>query len=200
MMLNHANRVTILRILLIIPFVICMLKVNDPSSGKVMRYISLVLFIVMALSDAYDGYIARKKKQVTRLGSFLDPMADKLLMACACVLLAVHKTKIDGFGLPPTVAVLIIGKDLFLLIGFMILYFMTFQIKITPVFIGRLATTLQLTMVAAILIAPEMSKVVSGWIWFLRFLWWSAAATAISTTLIYIYAGTRYIEQFENSR
>ncbi|MBU1260066.1 MAG: CDP-alcohol phosphatidyltransferase family protein [Planctomycetes bacterium] len=200
MTLNHANRVTIVRILLIVPFVICMLKVNDPAIGTKMRYISLLLFMIMAFSDAYDGYVARKKKQVTRLGSFLDPMADKLLMACACILLSVQKTRIDGFGLPPAVAVLIIGKDFFLLIGFLILYFMTFQVKIVPIFVGRLATILQLTMVAAILIAPEASALISGWLWFLRFLWWSASVTAIITTLVYIHSGTRYIEQFENSK
>ena len=199
-MLNHANRITIVRILLIAPFVICMLKVNDPASGTTMRYSALLLFLFMAFSDAYDGYVARKRKEVTRLGSFLDPMADKLLMACACILLSIQKTHIDGFVLPPTVAVLIIGKDFFLLIGFMILYFMTFQVKIVPIFIGRLATILQLTMVAAILIAPEASMYITGWIWFLRFLWWSAAATAIITTLVYIYSGTRYIEQFENNK
>jgi len=200
MNLNHANRVTIFRILLIIPFVICMLKVNDPSLGTKMRYIALVLFLIMAFSDAYDGYVARKKKQVTRLGSFLDPMADKLLMACACVLLSIEQTDVHGFRLPPTVAVLIIGKDFFLLLGFLILYFLTFQVKIFPAYIGRVATVLQLTMVAAILIAPEISRVLTGWIWFLRFLWWSSAGTAIIATLIYIRAGTRYIEQFENSR
>jgi cardiolipin synthase len=197
MKLNYANRITILRILLIVPFVICMLRDNQPNTAALMRYLSLVLFLFMAFSDSYDGYIARKKKQVTPLGSFLDPMADKLLMTCACVLLSVDKTAVDGFRLPPTVAVLIIGKDLFLLLGFLILYFLTFQVKLIPAPIGRMATVLQLSMVAAILIAPEASKVLTGWIWFLSFLWWSAATTAIITTLIYIRAGTRYIEEFE---
>ena len=200
MKLNSANRITILRILLIAPFVICMLKVNDPAVGTRMRYISLMLFLFMALSDAYDGYVARKKKQVTKLGSFLDPMADKLLMTCACILLSIQKTHIEGFLLPPAVAVLIIGKDVFLSIGFLILYFMTFQVKIVPIFIGRLATVLQLSMVAAILIAPEASGLITGWLWFLRFLWFSASITAILTTLIYIRYGTRYIEQFENNK
>ena len=63
--------------------------------------------------------------------------------------------------------------------------------------IGRIATVLQLTMVAAILIAPEMSKVLSGWRLFLIFLWWSAAGTAIITTLLYIRVGIQYIEEFE---
>jgi CDP-diacylglycerol--glycerol-3-phosphate 3-phosphatidyltransferase len=197
MRLNHANRITILRILLIVPFVICMLKIHHPTMGTPLRYLSLALLLVMAFSDAYDGYVARKKKQTTPLGSFLDPMADKLLMACACVLLSIEKTAVSGFQLPPTVAVLIIAKDLFLLIGFVILHFLTFQVRPTPALVGRIATVLQLTMVGAILIAPEISKVLTGWIWFLRFLWWSASGTAIVTTLIYIRVGTRYIEEFE---
>ena len=200
MKLNSANRITILRILLIVPFVICMLDVNDPATGTTKRYIALVLFFIMAFSDAYDGYVARKKKQVTKLGSFLDPMADKILMACACVLLSVDKTDVHGFQLPPTVVVLIIGKDLFALLGFVILYFLTMQVKIIPAFIGKVATVLQISMVAAILMAPEVSSALPGWIWFVKFLWWSAAITAIIATLIYIRAGTRYIEQFENNK
>ncbi|OQA03296.1 MAG: CDP-diacylglycerol--glycerol-3-phosphate 3-phosphatidyltransferase [Planctomycetes bacterium ADurb.Bin401] len=198
MTLSYANKITILRILTIAPFVICMLKVNDPSIGMAMRYVSLLLLVLMGFSDAYDGYVARKKKEVTRLGSFLDPMADKLLVASACLLLTLKSTAVTGFRLPPTVAVLIIGKDFFLLLGFMILYFMTFQVKIIPAYIGKIATVLQITMIGGILIAPDVSKIFEGWIWFLRFVWWSAAATAVVATLIYIHAGTRYIEQFDN--
>jgi phosphatidylglycerophosphate synthase len=127
-------------------------------------------------------------------------MADKLLMACACVLLAIDKTAVPNFHLPSPVAVLIIGKDLFALLGFLILYFLTLQVKIIPAFIGKVATALQLSMVAAILIAPEVSIALSGWIWFVRFLWWSSAITAIIATLIYIHAGTKYIEEFESSK
>jgi len=185
--------------LLIAPFVICMLKVHDPAVGTSMRYAALIIFLIMAFSDAYDGYIARKEKQTTKLGSFLDPMADKLLMTCACILLSVNKTAIDGFRLPPTVVVLIIGKDLFLAMGFLTLYFVTTEIKLSPVGIGRFATALQLTMVAAILIAPDASRVFEWWIWFLRFLWWSAACTAIIATLLYTNSGSKYLEEFEKT-
>ncbi len=201
MKLNLANRITILRILLIVPFVICMLKINDAAlSGLMqgmMRHISVVLFLVMALSDVLDGYLARRRGQTTKLGSFLDPTADKLLMTSACLLLASERGHVDGFRLPPTVVVLIIGKDLFLLIGFLIVYFITSQVRLIPAPIGKVATFLQLSMVTAILIAPEVSGYVPGWIWFLRALWWSAAGTAIAATLIYIRTGSRYIEQHE---
>jgi cardiolipin synthase len=203
MKLNWANRITVLRILLIVPFVSCMLKANDGSISEsmrdVMRYFSIVVFFVMAISDGIDGYLARRDGQTTKLGSFLDPMADKLLMTCACVLLAMPGGGVAGFVLPPTVAVLIIGKDMFLLIGFVIIYFITFQVRIVPVLIGKIATTLQLSMVAGILLGPEISHFFPWWIWFLRVLWWSAAGTAILATLIYIRNGSRYVEEYEQA-
>jgi len=203
MKLNWANRITILRILLIIPFISCMLKINDPAFNEVMRntirYAAIFIFFVMAASDGIDGYLARMRGQVTKLGSFLDPTADKLLMTSACLLLASQRGHVEGFMLPPTVVVLIVGKDLFLLIGFLIIYFITFQVRIVPVLIGKIATALQLSMVGGVLLAPEISGFIPGWIWLLRVLWWSAATTAILTTLIYIRNGSRYIEEYEQS-
>jgi len=203
MTLNWANRITIFRILLIAPFVSFMLKTNDVAlsygAQNAMRYVAILTFLLMAISDGVDGYLARTRNQITKLGAFLDPVADKLLMISACLLLASQRGHVRGFLLPPTVIVLIIGKDLFLLIGFAIVYLITSQIHIAPVFVGKLATTLQLSMVAAILIGPEASTVLPGWIWLLRALWWSAAGTAILATLIYIRSGSRYIEKYEHN-
>lgn len=203
MTLNWANRITIIRILLIPPFVSLMLKSNDVAlsygAQNAMRYAAILTFLLMAISDGVDGYLARARNQVTKLGEFLDPIADKMLMISACLLLASQRGHVRGFLLPPTVVVLIIGKDVFLLIGFAIVYLITSQIRIAPAFVGKLATTLQLSMVAAILIAPEASTVLPGWIWLLRALWWSAAGTAILATLIYIRTGSRYIEEYEQN-
>jgi cardiolipin synthase len=204
MELTWANRMTILRILLIVPFVICMLKINDLQLNvglrNAMRYTATVIYLFMAVSDGLDGYLARIKRQTTKLGAFLDPVADKLLITSACLLLTSERGHVSEFLLPSTVVVLIIGKDLFLLIGFVIVYFITSQFLIAPVLIGKIATALQLSMVGAILLAPEISVVIPGWIWFLRILWWSAAGTALLATLIYIRNGSRYIEQYEQKQ
>ena len=200
---SWATRITIVRILLVVPFVSFMLKINDATlsdlAQNTMRHAAIIIFLIMAVSDGIDGFLARRIKQVTKLGSFLDPVADKLLITCACLLLASKKGHVNGFLLPPTVVVLIIGKDLLLLIGFVIVYFMTSKIFIAPAFVGKLATALQLSMVTGILIAPEVSAVLPGWIWFLRFLWWSAAGTAIIAILVYIRKGSRYIEEYEQT-
>jgi CDP-diacylglycerol--glycerol-3-phosphate 3-phosphatidyltransferase len=181
-----------------------MLKTTDPvldqASRDMMRYASVGIFLVMAVSDALDGLLARSRGQVTRLGAFLDPTADKLLITCACLLLASSRSGVEGFLLPPTVVVLIIGKDLILLIGFIILYLLTSRVRIVPELIGKTATCLQLTMVAAILLAPEISRFLPGWIWVLRTLWWSAAATAVVTTLLYIRSGSRYLGEYEQNQ
>jgi len=183
-----------------VPFVIFMLKINNPELGDTMRYISIAIYLFMAISDGVDGYLARMKKMATKLGAFLDPVADKLLITCACLLLVSQRGRVDGFKLPPTVVVLIIGKDLFLLIGFLVVYFITSKILIAPAMIGKFANTLQLSMVAGILLGPEISGVLPWWIWFLRVLWWSAAGTAIIATLIYIRMGSQYIEKYEQNQ
>ena len=197
MKLSLATRITILRILLIIPFVSCMLKINDAEYGNAMRSIAICIFLFMAISDAIDGYMARRKRQITRLGAFLDPMADKLLITSACLLLISQRGSIKDFPLPSLVVVLIISKDVILTLGFVTLYFFTSKIYTAPVFVGKVATALQLSMVAGILLGPEFSSILPGWIWFLKVLWWSAAGTAILALIIYIRNGVRYYEEYE---
>ncbi len=178
-----------------------MLQINDSAHSAAFRlycrYAAIVVFVLMGLSDALDGYLARVKKQITKLGKFLDPLADKLLITSACLLLTSERAHVEGFLLPPTVVVFIVGKDVFLTLGFLIVYFTTSQARISPEFAGKLSTALQLSMVTGILIAPEVSQVFEGWIWVLRVLWWSAAAAAIMATLVYTRQGALYIEQHE---
>jgi len=199
MKLSWATRITILRILLIIPFVSCMLKINDVEYGNAMRYIAICIFLFMAISDAVDGYMARRKRQITKLGAFLDPMADKLLITSACLLLISQRASITDFPLPTLVVVLIISKDVVLTLGFVTLYFFTSKIYTAPIFVGKVATVLQLSMVAGILLGPEISSFLPGWIWFIRVLWWSAAGTAVLALVIYIRNGIRYYEEYEQA-
>ena len=90
-----ANQITILRILLIFPFIICSLNTRLPDYGHWIRGGAVLIFLIMAISDALDGYLARKNKQVTALGAFLDPMADKLMITCASIVLCAPPTAIE---------------------------------------------------------------------------------------------------------
>lgn len=98
--MNLANKLTILRIFLIPIFMIFLL--NKISYGV---EIAAFVFILAAITDALDGYVARKKNQVTTLGKFMDPLADKLLVSAALISL-VQMGKISAL-----VAVIIIARE-----------------------------------------------------------------------------------------
>jgi cardiolipin synthase len=202
--LSWPTRITLVRILLIIPFVDCMLSMHDPSlteAGQTfLRHTAIGLFFIMAISDAVDGYWARHRQQVTKLGAFLDPLADKLLITCASLLLVSQRGHVDGFLLPMTVVVLIIGKDVLITIGFLVMYLITSRLHIVPVFAGKLTTALQLTMVIAVLVGPDLVEWIPGYLWFVRVLWWSAAAAAVIAAFVYIRNGSRYIEDYERTQ
>lgn len=201
--LTWATRITLLRVLLIVPFVMLMLNINKeqyPQGERdFFRYLATAIFVVMALSDAVDGYLARHKKQATKLGAFLDPMADKLLMMAALLLLASKTAMVPRFRVPVEVVVIIIGKDMFLLIGFFVTFMFTQQVKVQPVYIGKVATAMQLIMVGLVLLAPEFAKVIPYYESGLKVLWWSVAGMAIAATAIYIRTGSGYIEEVEKA-
>jgi CDP-diacylglycerol--glycerol-3-phosphate 3-phosphatidyltransferase len=180
-----------------------MLQINDTELSEhlrhLIRYSAVAIFLLMAISDGLDGFLARRNGQATKLGAFLDPTADKLLITSASLLLASRHAGVAGFILPSTVVVLIIGKDVLIFIGFLIVYFLTGKVRVVPVFAGKASTALQLSMVAAILIAPEVSSVWHGWVYFVQVLWWSAAAAALVAALVYIRAGSKLIEQSEQN-
>jgi len=203
MKFTWATRITLLRIFLIAPFVMLMLNINNAAMTEnerhLLRYGATGIFLIMAISDGIDGYLARRKKQATKLGAFLDPLADKLLMTCACLLLTSKRAMVPDFRMPIEVVVIIIAKDIFLLIGFLVVFLFTQQVRVLPVRIGKAATALQLVMVGTVLLAPEISKFIPYYIWLLRVLWWSAAGTAILATAIYIRAGSGYIEEAEKA-
>ena len=198
--LSWPNRITITRILLIVPFVIAMLNVNDPQCGDMSRHIAVAIFFVMAISDFLDGWLARKTGSSTNLGRFLDPLADKLLITTSCILLALPATRIavsEGLYLPPWVVVIIIGKDVYTALGFLIIYLITGQMKIVPVMPGKISTTLQLCLVLAVLISPDVTPHVPNFATFVRLLWWATATMGVITIIVYTRKGTRHVLEFE---
>ena len=85
-------------------------------------------------------------------------------------------------------------------LGFLVMYLITSRMHIVPVFAGKLATALQLSMVIAVLVAPDLAAVVPGYRGFVHMLWWSAAAAAIVAAFVYIRNGSRYIEDYERTQ
>ena len=100
--MNLANKLTLSRIFLI-PIFMLVLLIRIPFG----EYIAAVIFIIAASTDGLDGYVARKRKEVTNLGKLMDPLADKLLISTALIVLVEMKE------ISALVAVIIIGREFF---------------------------------------------------------------------------------------
>ena len=134
---NLANALTALRVVLAPLFLL--LYVN----GERVR--ALAAFAAAAATDVLDGLVARALRQHTRLGAFLDPIADKFLFACALFALAVSGR------LPLWLPVLVVVRDLFQLLGAGVLRALRRRIPVLPTRIGKYATfALAATVVTAL--------------------------------------------------
>ncbi len=131
-LINIANALTAIRVLLVPAFAHLLI------SGRIRH--ALVVFAVCGISDGLDGILARRLKQRTLVGFYLDPIADKLLMATSFIVLAYVKI------LPDWLTVLVISRDIFILAGgSLILLLGTGRIRATP--LGKINTTVQIVTV-----------------------------------------------------
>lgn len=137
--MNLANKLTMLRIFLIPIFMIFLL--NKITYGA---QIAAIIFIVAALTDALDGYIARKRNQITTLGKFMDPLADKLLVSAALISL-VQMGKLSAL-----VVVIIIAREF--TISILRAVAATEGVVIAASWWGKLKTITQIVAIISILI------------------------------------------------
>lgn len=105
--MNLPNKLTIIRVFMIPLYLVFMLISGIPYG----RYIAGVIFTIAAITDALDGYLARKNNQITNFGKFMDPLADKLLV-CSALICFVEQNLMPGW-----VAIIIIARE-FIISGF----------------------------------------------------------------------------------
>jgi len=139
--------------------------------------LSLGLFLAAGLSDALDGALARLLKQRSRLGEYLDPVADKLLLSTLFLVLT-HRGLI-----PPTVTALVFGRDVGILAVAAILYAAVGRREFNPSFLGKANTLVQVAAVAAVLLHQLTA---AGWVADLRIL------TLDGTIALTVLSGLHY--------
>jgi CDP-diacylglycerol--glycerol-3-phosphate 3-phosphatidyltransferase len=173
-----ANKITILRILLV-PFFIVQVLYYMEGGLEYHRLLAVLAFAVAAISDAVDGYIARHYNQRSELGAFLDPLADKLLLVSGIVLLSLANAYLER--LPLWLGATVISRDVLLLIGVLVLRYIGISISVRPVMVGKAATVLQMACVIWALLKWDNR-------WLLVWAAGAAICTAISG-VIYILQG-----------
>ncbi|MDE6363871.1 MAG: CDP-diacylglycerol--glycerol-3-phosphate 3-phosphatidyltransferase [Lachnospiraceae bacterium] len=146
--MNLPNKLTVFRVILIVPFVLVMLgsyagwewyMALFGGIADVADYISLGIFIVASLTDMLDGKIARKYNLVTNFGKFMDPLADKLLVCAALICL------IEMDRIPAWIVIIIISRE-FIISGFRLVAADN-NVVIAASYWGKFKTTFQMIMV-----------------------------------------------------
>lgn len=133
------------------------------------------------VTDALDGLIARRFNQQTKIGTFLDPFADKLLLISGFLAIAFS----NSFILKPAlwIIVVIVFRDLFIICGLVIIYLTVNRIEIKPNLIGKVTTFLQMLTILSILIQWTRAE----------WLWDATAALTILSWAVYIWHGIKLL-------
>lgn len=177
--MNIPNLLTLLRIILV-PIVVIFLI--QGSFGKAM-----ITFVAAALTDGLDGFLARTLGQQTTLGAYLDPIADKALLASSFVTLSVLRV------VPGWLTVIVISRDIIILLGILVLSMMSIEVKIRPTAVSKITTAMQLSTILMVL----SNRCFPGYIHeiLLMGLFWLTAFFTIISGLDYIMRGQRLINQ-----
>jgi cardiolipin synthase len=169
-----ANSLTLLRIVMI-PLFVSLLVYRKPEAA-------LVVFAVAALTDLLDGYIARRQGSQSRLGAFLDPMADKLLLTASFVTLTYLK------ALPFWIAAVVISRDVILALGTALIYMLGGRVHPRPTWAGKAATFFQILTVLTGLLSRYFQPSIAP-----RVVLWLAAGFTVASGLQYTVQGMRFL-------
>jgi CDP-diacylglycerol--glycerol-3-phosphate 3-phosphatidyltransferase len=188
--MTTANKVTILRILLI-PFFVVQVLYYVNGGHELHRLWAILTFAVAAICDGVDGYIARRYDQRSELGAILDPLADKLLLVSGIVVLSFeHRPSYLG-TVPLWLTGTIIGRDILVLTGMVVIQMTVGKVKVRPRIPGKVATVMQMVVVLWVLLKwPEKPL----FIWILA----AAICTGISG-LLYVWDGVRQLSAHPSS-
>lgn len=178
--MNIPNNISLFRVLLV-PLFVIFLSYYSPERDF-FYWASVSVFLLACATDGVDGYLARKLNQKTTLGSYLDPIADKLLLLSGFLSLTLMSNLPPSMRIPAWVTVPVIARDMIILIGSAIIFLLTGKLKVEPLFIGKFTTVFQmLTLFFSLVNAPEPTR-------FLLF---------VCTVTLTVLSGARYIQTGE---
>ena len=179
--MNLPNKLTLMRVLMVPPFVLFLLG----GFGVTGDIIALVLFLAASFTDYLDGHIARKYNLVTNFGKFMDPLADKLLVGSAAICL----TAIGR--IPAWAVVILIGRE-FVISGFRLIAAER-GIVIAAGWLGKIKTVIQMVMTVALLIHLDMP----AWHMLELILIWAATIMTLWSLVDYIVKNRHVLAEQE---
>ncbi len=157
--MTTANKITVVRILMIPVFVMLAIyygtsvQRGEPVPWE--RFAAIFVFLLAAVSDGLDGYVARRYNQRSSLGVILDPIADKGLLLSGIITLSISnwsEVEPDYGRFPVWFPVLVISRDAILFVGAGILYLLIGKVHVKPNWTGKVATVLQMVAIGWVML------------------------------------------------
>lgn len=184
--MNFANKISTFRILSV-PFFISSLIYYTPQR-EYLRLVAFFIFIVAVISDAVDGYIARKSKEKSKAGLILDPLGDKLLLVSAFILIYLKFSAQITF--PLWFILIVITRDVLIVSGTIVIFMVKQDINILPSRWGKLTTIFQMVSIILVLLQWKYAYI----------FWWPAVFLTIVSGIDYIMRGFKTLYAVDNSR
>lgn len=195
-LLTLATKVTLLRILGVPVFVLLTIyytmSLRTGAPQEMFRVAALVVFLAVALTDALDGYLARSRNEVTALGRILDPIADKLLLLSATLMLTRPGLPQLHPQLPVWFTLTVISRDVLLVAGALVVHHLAHTVAVHPRISGKIATFLQMASIVWVL--SDAAVEVLPW------LVGAAALFTLISGLHYTLDGIRQVEHVAHPR
>jgi cardiolipin synthase len=197
-MIALPNALTIMRILLVPVFAIAFVL-----PGEVSRIVAFLIFVVASISDWLDGFAARKLKAGSEFGRMLDPIADKVLVAVALMMLVAEGTftqvKPNGMLslLKLVPAIIILSREI--LVSGLREYLAGTRVSVPVTNIAKFKTAVQMVAIGAMILTPlahELTPGMTGATYevIAYVLLWIAAALTVYTGVVYFRGGMRHID------
>ena len=185
MVLTYANQLTFLRMLFVPCFVILLIN------GYVKT--ATVLFVIAAITDGLDGFLARKLKQKTVLGSFLDPMADKLLLTATFITFSIPSLPVV-LHIPIWLTVLTISRDVIIALSALAMHLQVHHTQFPPSILGKCTTAVQLLMVAVCMLANFEAEIATAMFPYFKY---ATLGFTLASGLHYAYRSIKIIASYQ---
>ena len=182
--LTVPNFITLVR-MAIVPFFVLAVSQHEFR-------LALWTFVVAGLTDTLDGFLARRLKASSVIGAYLDPIADKLLMTAAYIILTIPQGQ--RVVIPLWLALLALFRDFLIMLVALVLYLVEGISKFPPSILGKVTTTMHVVTVVMVLLANL--TILPGWV--LTSCFYTAFGLVILSGFNYIYRASRFIEATRN--
>ena len=191
--MTTANKITVVRILMIPAFVTMAIyygesvKRGQPLEWQ--RLVAIAIFIIAALSDGLDGYVARRYNQRSKLGIILDPIADKGLLLSGIITLSLtswSEAEPESGKFPVWFPVLVISRDAILLVGTLVLYLLNGKVHVKPHWTGKIATVLQMVAIGWVMLQVRIIP--------LLYVVLAAGVFTLISGIVYVADGVRQLQ------